>query len=167
MVNGDTLFILLTGTLPYRMFKGFIPSSIIQVISIMHSPFNLLREISLCIRVNGSSLYTSLNGPSLYSRLNGPRVYTSLNGPRVYTSLNGPSLYTRPVGPLLYSTRFPTSSTLFNKGSGASLYSSRGVRVMGVGVGLQTVPWLPARGGLPICLKLKQIWRSSRPALQA
>ena len=157
MVNGDTLFILLTGTLPYSMFKGFIPSSIIQAISIMHNPFNLLRETLLYTSLNGPG-HTSLNGPSLYSRLNGPRVYTSLNGPSLYTSL---------IGPLLYNTRFPTSSTLFNKDSGGSLYSSRGVRVMGVGVGLQAVPWFPSRGSLPTCLKLKQIWRSSRPALQA
>ena len=146
MVNGDTLFILLTGTLPYSMFKGFTPSSIIQGISIIHSPFNLVRE---------TLLYTSLNGPS----------HTSLNGPSLYTVLNGPCLYTRPVGPLLYSTRFPTSSTLFNKGSGDPLYSS-GERVMGVVVGLPTVPGLPSRGRLPTGLKLKQIWTSSRPALQ-
>ena len=82
MLNGDTLFILLTGTLPYSMFKGFIPSSIIQAISIMHSPFNLLRE---------TSLYTSLNGPS-HTSLNGPSLYTSLKGPSLYSSLNGPRL---------------------------------------------------------------------------
>ena len=158
MLNGDTLFILLTGTLPYSMFKGFIPSSIIQAISIMHSPFNLLRE---------TSLYTSLNGSGLDTSLNGPGLYTSLIAPSLYTSLNGRSLYTRPVWPQLYSSRFPTCNTLFNKGCGGSLYSSRGVRVMGLGEGLQTVPGLPSRGRLPTCLKLKQIWTSSRPVLQA